>query len=214
MLRVVQTAAWDWAPPHISGYPHLPPRHRSNRRLMPEVNPSSRTSKTRCGPPIGRCRGAPLRLRRMARRRGALRFPCPVARPLAQRASRLSFNRRRRSAHSPMWHKSRRCVGGCGTNPIVRPPLRLSMRGLYGAESRMYVDSRSRLPNVLQLGGPPGVSTGSAGDRRDAGRSAPKHQSRRIWRRCHAGAAGRRAGCYPCVLLCGLQRPLRSVLRV
>ena len=25
MLRVVQTAAWDWAPPHISGYPHPPP---------------------------------------------------------------------------------------------------------------------------------------------------------------------------------------------
>ena len=25
MLRVVQTAAWDWAPPHMSGYPHLPP---------------------------------------------------------------------------------------------------------------------------------------------------------------------------------------------
>ena len=24
MLRVVQTAAWDWAPPHMSGYPHLP----------------------------------------------------------------------------------------------------------------------------------------------------------------------------------------------
>ena len=25
MLRVVQTAAWDWAPPHMSRYPHLPP---------------------------------------------------------------------------------------------------------------------------------------------------------------------------------------------
>ena len=24
MLHVVQTAAWDWAPPHMSGYPHLP----------------------------------------------------------------------------------------------------------------------------------------------------------------------------------------------
>ena len=25
MLRLVQTAAWDWEPPHISEYPHLPP---------------------------------------------------------------------------------------------------------------------------------------------------------------------------------------------
>ena len=25
MLRVVQTAAWDWAPPHMSGYLNLPP---------------------------------------------------------------------------------------------------------------------------------------------------------------------------------------------
>ena len=24
MLHVVQAAAWDWAPPHMSGYPHLP----------------------------------------------------------------------------------------------------------------------------------------------------------------------------------------------
>ena len=24
MLHVLQTAAWDWAPPHMSGYPHLP----------------------------------------------------------------------------------------------------------------------------------------------------------------------------------------------
>jgi hypothetical protein len=24
VLHVVQTAAWDWAPPHMSGYPHLP----------------------------------------------------------------------------------------------------------------------------------------------------------------------------------------------
>ena len=24
MLHVVQTAAWDWAPPHMSGYPHVP----------------------------------------------------------------------------------------------------------------------------------------------------------------------------------------------
>ena len=25
MLRDVQTAAWDWEPRHMSGYPHLPP---------------------------------------------------------------------------------------------------------------------------------------------------------------------------------------------
>ena len=25
MLPVVHTAAWDWEPPHMSGYPHLPP---------------------------------------------------------------------------------------------------------------------------------------------------------------------------------------------
>ena len=25
MLRAVQTAAWDWEPPHMSGYPRLPP---------------------------------------------------------------------------------------------------------------------------------------------------------------------------------------------
>ena len=30
VLRVVHTAAWDWEPPHMSGYPHLPPpRHHS-----------------------------------------------------------------------------------------------------------------------------------------------------------------------------------------
>ena len=66
---------------------------------------------------------------------------------------------------------ARSCVGGCGTNPIVRPPLRLSMRGLYGAVSHMYVEPRSRLPNVLPLGCPPSVSTGPAGDGRDAERS-------------------------------------------
>ena len=66
MLRVVQPAAWDWAPPHMSGYPHPPPPcHRGTRRLMPTVNPSSRTTKTCNGPPIRRCRGAPLRLRRI-----------------------------------------------------------------------------------------------------------------------------------------------------
>ena len=181
---------------------------------MPAVNPSSRTTKTHGGPPTRGCRGAPLRLRRMARRRGAPRLPCPMARPLAQRASRLSSKRRRCSAHSPMWHSSRTCVGGCGTNPIVRPPLWLSMRGLYGAVSHMYVDPRSHLPNVLQLGGPPCVSAGSAGDRRGAGRSAQEHHSKRMWRRCHGRAAGRCAGCSPRVLLCRLQRPLRSVLRV
>ena len=169
MLRVVQTAVWDWAPPHMSGYPHLPPpppqyppphAHGQPRQSYHE-DPQWPTY-----PPLPR---APLRLHRMVRRRGAPRLPCPMARPLAQRASRLAFNRRRSSAHSPMRHRSRRCVGGCGTNPIVRPPLRFSMRGLYGAVSHMYVDPRSCVPNVPQLGGPPCFSTGSVGDRRDAG---------------------------------------------
>ena len=73
--------------------------------------------------------------------------------------------------------------------------------------------SRSRLPNVLPLGCPPCVSTGSAGDGREGGRS-PEHQNRRIWRRWDRGGEGRCAACYPRVLLCRLQRPVRSVLRV
>ena len=179
MLRVVQTAAWDWEPPHMSGYPHLPPRHQSTRRLMPTVNPSSRTTKTRSGTPIHRCAPPPPpRLRRMARRRGAPRLLCPMSRPPSKRPSRRRFNRRRCLARSRMWHRSRRCVGGCGTNPFVRPAVRLSMRGLYGAVSHMYVDPQSRLPNVLHLGGPPCVSTGSTRYRRDAGRSGPSRNRR------------------------------------
>ena len=38
----------------MSGYPHSPPPHHSTRRLMPIVNPSSRTTKTRSGTPIRR----------------------------------------------------------------------------------------------------------------------------------------------------------------
>ena len=71
VLHVVQTAAWDWAPPHMSGYPHLPAPPRST---------STRTTKTRSGPAIRHSRGAPLRCRRMASRRGATRLPCPMAR--------------------------------------------------------------------------------------------------------------------------------------
>ena len=168
MLPVVQTAAWDWEPPHHSGYPHLPPppppppqypppnAHRQPQHSYhqdPQWHPY---------PPLPPPPPPPLP-------HSALPPPTPLLRPMArppsQRPRRQSFNRRRRLVRSPMWHSSRRCLGGCGTNPIVRPPLRLSMRGLYGAVSHMYVDHRSRLPNVLQLGGPPCVSTGSTGDR-------------------------------------------------
>ena len=164
---------------------------------------ASRRGATRLPCPMVRRRGATPLPCRMARRRGVPRLPCPMARPPAHGASRRSFVRRRCSAHSPMWQRARRCVGGCGTNPIVRPPLRLSMRGLYGAVSHMYVEPRSRLPDVLPLGCPPRVSTGSAGDGRDAGRS-PEHQNRRIWRRWDGGGAGRCAACSPRVLLCRL----------
>ena len=164
---------------------------------------ASRRGATRLPCPMVRRRGATPLPCRMAHRRGVLRLPCPMARPPAHRASRRSFVRRRCSAHSPMWRRARRCVGGRGTNPIVRPPLRLSMRGLYGAVSHMYVEPRSRLPDVLPLGCPPRVSTVSAGDGRDAGRS-PEHQNRRIWRRWDGGGAGRCAACSPRVLLCRL----------
>ena len=101
MLPVVQTAAWDWEPPHISGYhyPHLPPhRHHSTRALMPTVHPSTRTTETRSGTPIRCCRPpsppysapwrAPLRNVRAAgvSTEGAAR---PVHRPFLGLRSRL-----------------------------------------------------------------------------------------------------------------------------
>ena len=142
MLRVVQPAACDWEPPHMSGYPHLPPPPPPQYPLphahrQPQ-QPYHQDPQWHPYPPLPP--PPPPRPRRMACRCGASRPPCPMACPPSQRASRLSFNRRRCSARSPLWHRSRRCVGGCGTNPIVRPPLRLSMRGLYGAVSHMYVD--------------------------------------------------------------------------
>ena len=39
MLRVVQTAAWDWAPPHMSRYPHLlasPPQYQRSYHEDPQ----------------------------------------------------------------------------------------------------------------------------------------------------------------------------------
>ena len=92
MLRVVQIAAWDCEPPHMSGYPHLPPpRHHSTRRLMPTVNPSNRTTKTRSGTPIRRCCWPSRRLRRMTCRRGAPAFPALWRTPLRNvRAARAS----------------------------------------------------------------------------------------------------------------------------
>ena len=113
MLRVVQTTAWDWAPPHMSGYPHLlaPPvqyqRSYHEDPQWPSYPPLPR------GPPpplrMASRRGAPYLPCPMARRRGAPRFPCPMARPLAQRASRRSFIRRRCSAHYGIIHR-------CGTD--------------------------------------------------------------------------------------------------
>ena len=206
MLHVVQTAAWDWAPPHMSGYPHLPgppPQYQQSYDEDPQW--PSYPPLPRGPPPHGQPpRGHPPPLPYGAPPRG---HPPPLPYGAPPRGSppvsRRSFVRRRCSAHSPMWQRARRCVGGCGTNPIVRPPLRLSMRGLYGAVSHMYVEPRSRLPDVLPLGCPPCVSTGSAGDGRDAGRS-PEHQNRRIWRRWDGGGAGRCAACSPRVLLCRL----------
>ena len=63
MLPVVQIAAWDWEPPHMSGYHYtrtFPPRHHSTLPLMPTVHPSTRTTKTRSGAPIRRCPPPPL----------------------------------------------------------------------------------------------------------------------------------------------------------
>ena len=43
MLPVVQIDAWDWEPPHMSGYhhPHLPVRHPNTRPLMPTIQPTN-----------------------------------------------------------------------------------------------------------------------------------------------------------------------------
>ena len=125
----------------MSGYPHLPPpppqypppHAHSQPQELYHQDPQWHPYPPLPPPPS-------LRLRRMARRRGAPRRLCPMARPPSQRSSRPSFNQRRCLARSPIWHRSRRCVGGCGTNLIARPPLRLSMRGFYGAVSHMYVD--------------------------------------------------------------------------
>ena len=200
MLRVVQTAAWDSEPPHMSGYPHLPPpppqyppphAHRQPQHSYhqdPQWHPYPPLAPPPLPPP-----------------HGTLPPPPPSSAlwrtPLRNvRAAGASTQGAAWPVHRPMWHRSRRCVGGCGTNPIVRPPLRFSMCGLYGTVSHMYVDTRSRLPNVLHLGGPPCVSTGSAGDRRDAGRSASSRNGRnQHW--CHGGAAGCCTRCSPRVLL-------------
>ena len=86
MLPVVQAAAWDKEPPHMSGYPHLtppPPRHHGTRPLMPTVNPSTHTTKTRSGTHIRRYPPPPPLLRRMARCRPPLPPPPYGAPPLA-----------------------------------------------------------------------------------------------------------------------------------
>ena len=169
MLHVVQTAAWDWAPPAhervpaparpATAVPAVVRRRPAVAQLSataagPRRRMASRRGATRLPCPMVRRRGATPLPCRMARRRGVPRLPCPMARPPAHRASRRSFVRRRCSAHSPMWQRARRCVGGCGTNPIVRPPLRLSMRGLYGAVSHMYVEPGLGCPMFCHLVAP------------------------------------------------------------
>ena len=116
MLRVVQAAAWDWEPPHMSGYPHLPPPcHHNTRPLMRTVNPSTPTTNTRRGTPTRRCCAHPPPPASAAWRAAAPPpLLCPMARPPSQPPSRRSFERRCCLARSPMWHSSRRCVGGCG----------------------------------------------------------------------------------------------------
>ena len=90
VLRVVQTAAWDWQPPHMSGNPHLPPlpqqylprhAHRHPQQSYhqdPQWHPY---------PPLP----PPPRLCRMERRHGAPAFPALWRAPLRNgRAVRAS----------------------------------------------------------------------------------------------------------------------------
>ena len=59
MLHVVQTAAWDWAPPHMSGYPHLPgppPQYQQSYDedpQWPSYLPLPRGPLPHCQPPRG-----------------------------------------------------------------------------------------------------------------------------------------------------------------
>ena len=203
MLPVVQTATWDWEPPHISGYPHLPPAppqyppphaHRQPQHSyhqdqqwqpyppLPRPPPPRLCRMARCPPPPPPTHGAPP----FATSEPPKLQPKALLGPFAD------------VAHVKKVLGRLRCLGG--TNLIVCPPLQLSMRGLYGAVGHMYADPRSVLPNVLHLGGPPCVSTGSAGDRRDAGRPAPSRNGRNQ-RRCHGGPADCCAGCSPRVLV-------------
>ena len=156
MLRVVEIAAWDWELPHMSGYPHLPP-------------PATTVPATSCVPstpalvpprpavgPLPAAAAPPPPPASAAWRAAA----GPPALSALWRAPLRNVRAAGASTEGAAW-PVHRCgtdqegaLGGCGTNLIVRPPLRLSMRGLYGAVSHMYVDPRSRLPNVLHLGGP------------------------------------------------------------
>ena len=113
MLRLLQSAAWDWEPPHMSGYPHL---HPPPATTVPAAScPPSTPAVVPPRPAVASLPAAaapPPRLRRLAGRPPPPPLLCPVARPPSQRPSCRSFNRRRCLARSPMWHRSTRCVGG------------------------------------------------------------------------------------------------------
>ena len=104
MLRVVQTAAWDrlGAPSHEGVPAPSPPATTVPAASCPPSTPAVVPPGPALAPLSAVAAPPPPRLRRMARRRGAPRLICPMARP--------RFNRRRCLARSPMWHRSRRCV--------------------------------------------------------------------------------------------------------
>ena len=217
MLHVVQTAAWDWAPPHMSGYPHLPgppPQYQQSYDEDPQW--PSYPPLPRGLPPHGQLpRGHPP--------------PLPYGAPPRGHPPPLPYGAPPRGSPPPLPYGAP--PGASGEPPELRPKALLGpfadvaeskkVRGRLrnqpdrtssvAAFNAWFVRSREShvcgapvcLPDVLPLGCPPRVSTGSAGDGRDAGRS-PEHQNRRIWRRWDGGGAGRCAACSPRVLLCRL----------
>ena len=175
----------------MSGYPHLPPpppRQHSTHHLMPIANPSTRTTKTRSGTPI-RCCGAPRpRLCRMAR--------CPPPPPPPYGAPPF--------ATSELPELQPKALLGPFTNVAQIKKVRGQLRNQPDCTSSVAAFNawfvRSREAHVcgdplwcakcFAARWPACVSTGSAGDQRDAGRSAPSRNSR-----CHGGAEGCCAGC-------------------
>ena len=217
MLHVVQTSAWDWAPPHMSGYPHLPappPQYQQSYDedpQWPSYAPLPRGPPPHGEPPRGHPpplpygappRGHPRPLPYGAPPRGP---PPPLPYGAPPGASGEPPELRPKALLGPFTNvaESKKVRGRLRNQPDRTSSVAPQMRGLYGAVSHMFVEPRSRLPDVLPLGCPPRVSTGSAGDGRDAGRS-PEHQNRRICRRWDGGGAGCCAACSPRVLLCRL----------